>query len=83
MGHGIAQVSAIAGHDVRLNDVDEERIATGIEQIESNLDGGVERGKVTAEERESTLGRISGEPVLESAVSDADLSSRPSPRRWT
>lgn len=73
MGHGIAQVSAMAGHEVVLNDVDEERVAAGIDGIESNLDGGLERGKVTESERQSVLKRISGDADLDSAVADADL----------
>ncbi|WP_178916809.1 3-hydroxyacyl-CoA dehydrogenase family protein [Natronomonas gomsonensis] len=73
MGHGIAQVSAMAGHDVVLNDVDDERVAAGLDGIESNLDGGVERGKVTESEREETLERISGDADLASAVGAADL----------
>jgi 3-hydroxybutyryl-CoA dehydrogenase len=73
MGHGIAQVSAMAGHDVRLNDVDEARIESGIESIEKNLAGGVDRGKVTEDEKEATLTRIAAAPDLAAAVSDADL----------
>jgi 3-hydroxybutyryl-CoA dehydrogenase len=73
MGHGIAQVSAMAGHDVRLNDVDEDRIAAGIEAIDDNLAGGVERGKVTDDERDAALDRIDAAPDLDAAVSDADL----------
>ena len=73
MGHGIAQVSAMAGHDVRLNDVDEDRVEAGIEGIESNLEGGVERGKVTEAERDEALDRITGDADLASAVADADL----------
>lgn len=59
MGRGIAQVSAMAGHRVRLHDVDEDRISDGIEAIEENLDGGVQRGKVTPGERAATLERVS------------------------
>lgn len=73
MGHGIAQVAAQAGHDVTLNDVDDERIEAGIESIDANLAGGVERGKVTEEEREAALSRISGDADLGSAVSGADV----------
>ena len=73
MGHGIAQVSAMAGHAVRLHDVDPERIDAGLGSIESNLDGGVERGKVTEEERAATLERIEGTVELEAAVEGADL----------
>jgi 3-hydroxybutyryl-CoA dehydrogenase len=71
MGHGIAQVSAMAGHDVRLNDV--ARIEDAVESIESNLDGGVERGKVTGAERAATLERIEPAPELSAALADADL----------
>jgi 3-hydroxybutyryl-CoA dehydrogenase len=73
MGHGIAQVSAMAGHEVSLNDVDEERVQAGLDGIESNLDGGVERGKVTETERSETLELIEGEVDLDAAVADADL----------
>ncbi|WP_254840368.1 3-hydroxyacyl-CoA dehydrogenase family protein [Natronomonas marina] len=73
MGHGIAQVSAMAGHEVRLNDVDDERIEAGLESIEANLDGGLDRGKVTEAERAATLDRIQPAPELSAAVADADL----------
>jgi 3-hydroxybutyryl-CoA dehydrogenase len=73
MGHGIAQVSAMAGHDVALNDVDEARVRSGLDGIESNLEEGVERGKVTEAERDETLERVAGEPDLEAAVDGADL----------
>ncbi|GGL67404.1 3-hydroxyacyl-CoA dehydrogenase family protein [Halocalculus aciditolerans] len=73
MGHGIAQVSAQAGHDVTLNDVDDERIQAGLDSIESNLQGGVDRGKVTEDERDAALDRLSGNADLEAAVADADL----------
>ncbi|MFC7176162.1 3-hydroxyacyl-CoA dehydrogenase family protein [Halosegnis marinus] len=81
MGHGIAQVAAAAGHDATLNDVDEERVAAGIEGIEGNLAGGVERGKVTPEERDATLDRIAGETDLAAAVGDADLVVEAVPER--
>ncbi|QIO24979.1 3-hydroxyacyl-CoA dehydrogenase family protein [Haloarcula sp. JP-L23] len=73
MGHGITQVSAMAGHDVTLRDLDDDLVADGIDAIESNLDGGIERGKVTEEEKAETLGRISGETDLETAVDGSDL----------
>ncbi|WP_129115646.1 3-hydroxyacyl-CoA dehydrogenase family protein [Halegenticoccus tardaugens] len=73
MGHGIAQVSAMAGHEVALRDVDEGIVDEGIEAIESNLDGGVERGKVTAEAAREALDRIVGTTDLAAAASDADL----------
>ncbi|MFB6071494.1 MAG: 3-hydroxyacyl-CoA dehydrogenase family protein [Halobacterium sp.] len=73
MGHGIAQVSAMAGHDVALRDVDDGVVADGLAAIESNLEGGVDRGKVTPDERDAALERITGTTDLEPAVEAADL----------
>ncbi|MFQ3294696.1 MAG: 3-hydroxybutyryl-CoA dehydrogenase [Halobacteriales archaeon] len=73
MGHGVAQVSAIAGHQVRLRDVEEDLIRDGIDAIEANLEGGIERDKVTEAEATATLDRIEGTTDLELAVADADL----------
>jgi 3-hydroxybutyryl-CoA dehydrogenase len=73
MGHGIAQVSAMAGHEVTIRDIEQDLVDDGIASIESNLQGGVERDKVTAEEKAATLDRISGTTDLPEAVPDADL----------
>lgn len=62
MGAGIAQVAAQAGHDVLLNDISAERIAVGIAGIAKLLDRGVEKAKLTAEERTATLSRIVARP---------------------
>lgn len=73
MGHGIAQVSAMAGHDVILRDVEDELVEAGVDHIRDNLDGGVERGKVTAQTRDATLERIETTTDLGGAVGDADV----------
>ncbi|WP_318568933.1 3-hydroxyacyl-CoA dehydrogenase family protein [Salinigranum marinum] len=73
MGHGIAQVSAMAGHTVAMRDVEEAYVDDGLDAIESNLRGGVERDKVTEAELEATLDRLSGTTSLEEALADADL----------
>jgi 3-hydroxybutyryl-CoA dehydrogenase len=73
MGHGIAQVSAMAGHDVTIRDIERDLVDDGIDSIEENLQGGVERDKVTAEEKAAALDRISGTTDLAEAVSDADI----------
>mgnify|MGYP000336127985 FL=1 len=73
MGHGIAGVAAKAGHKVVVNDVDEQRVTAGLDGIEATLEEGVERGKVTPEERDATLGRLSGEVDLAAAAEGADL----------
>lgn len=73
MGHGIAHVSAMAGHDVWLRDVDDDIVQDGLDAIESNLAGGVKRDKVTPAERDATLDRITETTDLETAASDADV----------
>lgn len=73
MGHGIAQVSAMAGHDVVMRDVADEYVRDGIDAVEENLRGGVERDKVTEAEMTATLDRITGTTSLADAVADADL----------
>lgn len=72
MGHGIAQVAAQAGYLVILRDVEREALARGIHSIERNLAKGIERGKVTEDERDSTLQRIRGTTQLEETAG-ADL----------
>ncbi|MEZ4241557.1 MAG: 3-hydroxyacyl-CoA dehydrogenase family protein [Myxococcota bacterium] len=58
MGHGIAQVSAQAGLEVVLADADAGALARGVEAVRKNLDKGVEKGKVTAADRDAALARI-------------------------
>ncbi|HEX8284216.1 MAG TPA: 3-hydroxyacyl-CoA dehydrogenase family protein [Pyrinomonadaceae bacterium] len=58
MGHGIAQAAAAAGFEVTLRDVNDELVGRGLRAVESNLSKGVERGKVSEEERERALSNI-------------------------
>lgn len=73
MGHGIAHVCAQAGCQVRLFDVKDELAQAGIAKIRGNLDKGVEKGKVTAAERDQTLARLSATSDLAAASKDIDL----------
>jgi 3-hydroxybutyryl-CoA dehydrogenase len=73
MGHGIAQVAAAAGFPTRLYDVTSELVERGLARVRGNLDQGVARGKVTAEQREATLTALRGEPDLTAAVVGADI----------
>ena len=72
MGHGIAQVAAFVGYHVILRDVDREGLARGVLAIERNLAKGIERAKLTEDERDRTLQRIRGTVHL-SETADADL----------
>jgi 3-hydroxybutyryl-CoA dehydrogenase len=60
MGHGIAQVTAQAGYDVVLREVDEATLAKGIGKIEKQLARAVEKGKATQEDADAVRGRIHG-----------------------
>jgi 3-hydroxybutyryl-CoA dehydrogenase len=72
MGHGIAQVAAAAGYKVTLRDVDRESLARGIQSIERNLAKGIHLGKLTEDDRDSTLQHIHGTTDLEQ-VAGTDL----------
>lgn len=58
MGHGIAQTAAGAGYEVILNDINEEALERGIQGIKKNLDRSLSKGKLTEQEVEGTLARI-------------------------
>ena len=73
MGHGIAQVSAMAGHTVLMRDVEEAYVDDGLAAVESTLQGGVARDKLTEREMAETLDRLSGTTDLAEAVDGADL----------
>jgi 3-hydroxybutyryl-CoA dehydrogenase len=65
MGHGIAQVAAVAGFRVVLRDVTEELVSKGLRAIESNLSKGVERGKVSEEARALALSNLRTTTAIE------------------
>jgi 3-hydroxybutyryl-CoA dehydrogenase len=73
MGNGIAQVSAMAGCEVRLLDADPVQLQRALQRIGETLDRGVARGKVSADLRSATLERLHASGSLEAAVADADL----------
>ncbi len=60
MGHGIAQISAQAGYDVVLREVDQERLDKGVGRIEKQLGRAVEKGRMEQTEAEAVRGRIDG-----------------------
>ena len=78
MGHGIAQVAAIAGFRVLLNDVDRESLARGVSSIEANFAKGIQRGKLTEEDRDRALQHIRGTTNLkECAAADLIIEAAP------
>lgn len=73
MGHGIAQVAAMSGYEVVIRDIEEGFVQNGINRIRSSLSKFVEKGKLSGEDMEKILSRISGTTDLKLAVKDADF----------
>lgn len=72
MGNGIAHVFALAGYEVKLNDISPEAIDAAIGKIAANLDRQVGRDKITAADRDAAMARISAAPEL-AQIGPSDL----------
>src|SRR3954447_8914782 len=72
MGSGIAQVSAQAGHQVVLRDVTEAALERGRATIEASYQRFVAKDRMSAQDAEAALGRITTTTDLD-AAHDADL----------
>lgn len=72
MGSGIAQVAAMSGMKVIMNDIQEEFVQRGMTTINKFLSKAVEKGKVGAEEKEAVLGRIRTSTALKE-LAEADF----------
>jgi 3-hydroxybutyryl-CoA dehydrogenase len=68
MGSGIAQVCAQAGREVTVIEVSEEYLNKGLGSINKQLGKMVEKGKLSAEDRDQTLARLHGATRLEEAA---------------
>jgi 3-hydroxybutyryl-CoA dehydrogenase len=58
MGNGIAQVAAMSGLHVVMVDIKEEFVQRGLNTIKKFFDRGIEKGKLTQEQKEAVLARI-------------------------
>ena len=58
MGNGIAQVAAMSGLNVVMNDIETRFVERGLTTITKLLNRGVEKGRMTEEEKNTILGRI-------------------------
>ncbi|MEH6842875.1 3-hydroxybutyryl-CoA dehydrogenase [Bacillus thuringiensis] len=72
MGSGIAQVCAMAGYDVQVQDLKQEQLDRGLAIITKNLARQVEKGRMKEEEKEATLNRLTVTLDLD-CVKEADL----------
>jgi 3-hydroxybutyryl-CoA dehydrogenase len=73
MGAGIAQAAAAAGYRTLVNDTSGDQIERGIARVKTDLDKGVQLGKVPAEMRDNTLRNLQPAGDLERAASEASF----------
>ncbi len=86
MGSGIAQVCAQSGYEVVVSEINDELLKKGLASIDAFLAKGIEKGKVTQEEKEATMTRIRGttsmqgfrdcDLMIEAAVENTDLKKK-------
>jgi len=72
MGSGIAQVCAMAGYDVYMQDLKQDQLDRGLSIITKNLARQVEKGRMDEESKEATLNRLTATLELD-CVKKADL----------
>ena len=82
MGLGIAQVAALSGYETLLFDIKKEALEKAEKIIHKNLDKGIEKGKVTATQKNEALGRLSfsenfkdcvGDVIIEAIIEKLDV----------
>jgi len=73
MGNGIAHTAAASGFATTLIDVSDEFLQRGMKTISSNLQRGVDKGKMTTEEKQTILDRIQSTTDIDAAVANADI----------
>ena len=72
MGSGISQVAALTDHDIVMQDVSEEATRRGLGAINKSLQRLVDREKITADAKDTAIGKIKTTPDL-SDLADCDL----------
>lgn len=81
MGHGIAQVAAVAGCDVKISDVSAETLESGLDKIGKSLAKLVDKERLTREVADGARARIEKAASLEEAAAGADLVVEAIPER--
>lgn len=72
MGNGIAQMAALIGCDVIMRDIDMKYVDNGLKNIDRFLAKSVEKGKLSADQKDAVLGRIQGTTDM-AALADVDF----------
>lgn len=73
MGHGIAQVSAMAGYNVVLRDIEKSFLDKAMEKIKWSLDKLVSKQKISQDEANKIFSRINPKVELADALKNCDL----------
>ena len=73
MGHGIAQVSAMAGYNVVLRDIEQKFLDNAMEKIKWSLDKLVSKEKISQDQANDIYSRIKPVVDLKDAVKDCEL----------
>lgn len=73
MGHGIAELAALHGYQVRLRDVDDSVVDEGLDQIAWSLDKLADEGRIDEATADQALDRLTGTTSLEDALAEVDL----------
>jgi len=73
MGNGIAHVFAMNDHHVTLIDINQDALDKALAKISKNLDRMIKKEKISAGDKEATLGRITTSTSIDSGVAKADL----------
>lgn len=81
MGNGIAHVFAQAGYAVQMQDISESFAAKGVATIDKNLQRGVDKGKLTPEDKAAVLGRIRTTTKLED-LAGCDIVIEAATEKW-
>jgi len=81
MGNGIAHVFAQAGFSVLMQDMTDAFAQKGLATIDKNLQRGVDKGKMTADEKAAVLGRIRTTTKVED-LAGCDIVIEAATERW-
>jgi 3-hydroxybutyryl-CoA dehydrogenase len=73
MGSGIAQVSAEAGFDVSMRDIEDRFVQGGLNIIKKNYERAISKGKMTKEQADALLSKVKGTLDMAEAVKGAQV----------
>jgi len=81
MGHGIAQILAMAGYEIAMVDISDDILKKAKERIKWSLDKFTEKRRIRREDADAALSRIKTTSDYEEAAQDADLAIEAAPEK--